>query len=98
MPALKNWHGAGKTLAIFSSGSVAAQQLFFTYVQIASANTYSATEDLNPLLSAYYDTVNAGPKQVEASYTKIAAELDIVPARVLFLSDNILGKFGIGSV
>jgi len=29
-PALKRWHDAGKIIAIYSSGSIAAQKVFFS--------------------------------------------------------------------
>jgi len=46
-PALERWHAAGKTIAIFSSGSVQAQRNLFV-------NTTAG--DLSPFLSAYFDT------------------------------------------
>lgn len=96
-------------VAIYSSGSVAAQQLFFEHVadpdakgqqQPTSATSSSSKEqeveadntqpqDRRAAVSAWFDTVNAGPKQVAASYTTIAAELGREPAEVLFLSDNV---------
>jgi len=90
-PKLKEWRAAGKQLAIFSSGSVFAQKLFFTYVAIGDGQG-SRAEDLNPLLSAYFDTVNAGPKIVAPSYSKIADELGRKPDSILFLSDNVKGE------
>jgi enolase-phosphatase E1 len=76
-PALYRWHGAGRTLAIYSSGSIAAQRLIFAH---------STAGDLTPLLTAYFDTTT-GPKRDPASYTAIAASLGLVPGQVLFLSD-----------
>jgi enolase-phosphatase E1 len=92
-PTLKKWHSTGLAIVIFSSGSVAAQQLFFTYVQ--QKDSVAATEDLNPLLKGYYDTVNAGPKHSPSSYEKIASTLGLEVARILFLSDNVKGTYGI---
>jgi enolase-phosphatase E1 len=71
---LRRWHAAGHRLAVYSSGSVAAQQLFFRH---------SDAGDLAPLFSAWYDT-EIGPKRSPESYTKIAAALGGPP---MFLSD-----------
>lgn len=71
------WHAAGLRLYVYSSGSVAAQKLFFGY---------SEAGDLTPLFSGYFDTTN-GPKREAASYAKIAAAIGDEPGHVLFLSD-----------
>lgn len=76
-PALERWHGAGKTIAIFSSGSVQAQRNLF-------ANTTAG--DLSPFLSGYFDTTT-GPKRDANSYRTIAAALQKQPATILFVSD-----------
>jgi enolase-phosphatase E1 len=97
---LKSWRQSnGLTLAIFSSGSVEAQNLFFTYICTHTATgaeheqiTTQQTEDLNPLFSANFDTVNAGPKMEKESYEKIAGEMGKRVVEVLFLSDNVNGK------
>ena len=75
--ALARWHEAGATLAIFSSGSVRAQQLLFRHTDAG---------DLTPQLTAYFDTTT-GAKNAPTAYTAIAATLDIPPGEVLFLSD-----------
>jgi len=68
---------------IYSSGSVPAQKLLFQY-------TNSTPADLRPLISNYFDTVNAGPKTAKQSYETIAATLPEVSIhRWLFLSDNV---------
>jgi enolase-phosphatase E1 len=76
-PALARWHGQGRDVAIFSSGSVQAQQSLF-------AN--STAGDLGPFIRAYFDTTT-GPKTAATSYERIAAALQRPPAHVLFLSD-----------
>lgn len=76
-PALYQWHASGRTLAIYSSGSVAAQRLIFGH---------STAGDLTPLLAAYFDTTT-GAKRDQASYTAIAASLGLAPGQILFLSD-----------
>ncbi|KZF19193.1 2,3-diketo-5-methylthio-1-phosphopentane phosphatase [Xylona heveae TC161] len=47
------------------------------------------TEDLTPLLSAYYDTTTAGYKAESSSYTYISRDLDLAPEEILFLSDSV---------
>lgn len=46
-----------------------------------------STRNLNPSISAYFDTTNAGLKASAASYNTIAKSLDIDASKVLFLSD-----------
>ncbi|ABB58024.1 acireductone synthase [Synechococcus elongatus] len=77
LPAFQRWQAAGLAIAIFSSGSVQAQQLLFGY---------SEAGDLSPHLSGYFDT-RTGPKREAASYGAIAAQLGKAPAQVLFVSD-----------
>ena len=89
VPTLRAWKAAGKTLAIFSSGSVQAQLQFFSYVKEGP----NATIDIKPLFSAHYDTVNAGPKTHAASYTKICSELGYSEQKVAFLTDNVKGMY-----
>lgn len=76
---LKEWHAAGLALYVFSSGSVQAQRLLFTYTEFG---------DLTPLFSGYFDT-RTGPKQVSDSYRDIARQIGLPPAAVLFLSDVV---------
>ncbi|WP_111656524.1 acireductone synthase [Isoalcanivorax indicus] len=74
---LRRWHDSGLALYVYSSGSVAAQKLFFGY---------SETGDLTPLFTGYFDTTT-GPKQSADSYRKIAEEIGIPAELILFLSD-----------
>lgn len=76
--ALRQWHGAGKKLYVYSSGSVPAQKLIFGH---------TAFGDLTPLFSGYFDTTT-GPKKEAESYRKIARAIGVDPQRVLFLSDS----------
>lgn len=78
-PALARWQDEGKTIAIFSSGSIQAQRNLF-------ANTTAG--DLSPFLSGYFDTTT-GPKRDAASYRRIAAALARAPQDVLFVSDVV---------
>lgn len=74
---LRAWHALGLQLRIYSSGSVHAQQLFFSH---------TTAGDLTPLLAGYYDTTT-GPKREAASYAAIAADAGLAAEKVLFLSD-----------
>lgn len=56
---LKKWHDIGLTLAVYSSGSIAAQKLLL-------GNTSAG--DLTSLFSAYFDTTTGSKKESE-SYT-----------------------------
>lgn len=76
---LQAWHAKGIKLYIYSSGSVAAQQLLFKY---------SDAGDLTPLLSGYFDT-HIGAKRELASYAAILQQLQLPPTQVLFLSDVV---------
>ena len=77
--ALQRWHAAGERMAVYSSGSVPAQKLFFGH---------SDTGDLTGLFSAWFDT-EIGGKREAASYTRIAEALQVAPAELLFLSDVV---------
>ncbi len=76
-PALRRWRAAGLRLAVYSSGSVAAQRLIFRH---------STAGDLSPLFEGHFDTTT-GPKRDAASYAAIAAALAVLPGALLFLSD-----------
>lgn len=77
--ALRRWHVAGHHMAVYSSGSVPAQQLFFGY---------SEAGDLRPLFCAWFDTEVGGKREVE-SYRRICSELQRPAADILFLSDVV---------
>ena len=77
LPKWKLWKKQGKTLGIYSSGSVPAQKLLFGY---------SIAGDLNSYLSAYFDT-KIGHKRDQQSYRNIAKAIKVPPSDVLFLSD-----------
>ncbi|WP_373531930.1 acireductone synthase [Vampirovibrio sp.] len=75
--ALQNWKRKGIGLGIYSSGSVQAQKLLFAH---------SVAGNLTPMFGHYFDT-QVGAKQEVASYQNIAAQLNLPPIEVLFLSD-----------
>jgi enolase-phosphatase E1 len=74
---LRDWASAGIPVRIYSSGSVAAQKLFFAHTEAG---------DLTGLLSGYYDTT-IGSKRESASYRAIAQDVQVTPEELLFLSD-----------
>ncbi|WP_329743120.1 acireductone synthase [Dyella sp. A6] len=76
---LRAWRAEGLRLYVYSSGSVAAQKLFFRY---------STAGDLTPLFAGYFDTVT-GPKRETGSYDRIASAIDEQPGHLLFLSDIV---------
>lgn len=77
--ALRAWHAGGQRLAVYSSGSVPAQKLFFGH---------SDAGDLTGLFDAWFDT-GVGHKREAGSYRAIARALQREPGEVLFLSDVV---------
>lgn len=77
--AFHRWTESGRRIAIFSSGSVLAQQLLFGR---------SSAGDLSPFLSGYFDTA-VGAKDEPESYRRIVAALSVHPPRTLFVSDVV---------
>jgi enolase-phosphatase E1 len=76
--AFARWSKQGR-IAIYSSGSAEAQQLFFRH---------SNRGDLTPTISGYFDT-RTGPKPASASYAAIAAEMKVASGDMLFFSDVV---------
>ena len=76
---LQEWKAQGVDLYIYSSGSVAAQKLFFGY---------SEAGDLSRLFSGHFDT-ETGAKREADSYRRIADSIGRPPGEVLFLSDTV---------
>ena len=76
---LRRWHAAGLPLYVYSSGSVAAQKLFFGF---------SDAGDLGALFAGHFDTEIGGKREAD-SYRRITAALGAAPAQILFLSDVV---------
>ncbi|MEO5813398.1 MAG: acireductone synthase [Rhodanobacter sp.] len=76
---LREWRAEGLRLYVYSSGSIAAQQLFFHY---------SEAGDLSPLFAGYFDTTT-GHKREPASYQRITEAVGEQPEHILFLSDVV---------
>lgn len=77
--SLRAWHAAGHRMAVYSSGSVAAQKLFFGN---------SDAGDLLPLFCEFFDT-GIGHKRDADSYRLIADRVDRSPQDIVFLSDVV---------
>jgi len=75
--ALKRWAAVGMPVYVYSSGSIAAQKLYFAH---------TAGGDLTPCLAGYFDTTT-GPKQEAESYRRIASAIGRPAADLVFLSD-----------
>jgi enolase-phosphatase E1 len=76
---LLQWHESEIPLFVYSSGSVPAQKLFFTYSQKG---------DVTGLFTNYFDT-EMGGKRESSSYRTIASHIKIAAEQILFLSDIV---------
>ena len=74
---LRDWHGAGLRLYVYSSGSVHAQKLLFGHTEYG---------DLTPVFSGFFDTRIGGKRERDA-YRAIVSEIGLPPGEILFLSD-----------
>jgi len=74
---LQLWKKQGLPLYVYSSGSIFAQKLFFTYNEAG---------DILSLFSGHFDTT-IGAKKDAGSYQKIAFSLNTMPENILFFSD-----------
>ncbi len=77
--SLRRWADQGLVLAVYSSGSVAAQQLLYGH---------SSGGDLRPLFQHWFDT-RIGGKKAPQSYEAIADLMETDPQRILFISDSL---------
>lgn len=75
--AFERWTNEGNTIAIYSSGSILAQQLLFRHTDHG---------DLTPLISHHFDT-NIGQKREPESYRQITDALGKDAVDVRFFSD-----------
>jgi enolase-phosphatase E1 len=73
----ERWRKDGVKISIFSSGSVLAQQLLFAHTEAGDLTTYIAD---------YFDTT-VGAKGDAESYRRIADNLNLPAAEILFISD-----------
>ncbi|KAI8902970.1 HAD-like domain-containing protein [Globomyces pollinis-pini] len=77
--AFKAWKSNGKSVYIYSSGSVGAQKLLFEH---------SDQGNLLEYIDGHFDTA-IGPKVAQSSYEAIAKEIGADSKSILFLSDAI---------
>lgn len=77
--ALQRWQAQGLVLAVYSSGSVPAQQLLYGH---------SEAGDLRPCFQHWFDT-RSGSKLEAGSYSGIAAAMGVPTQQVLFISDAL---------
>ncbi len=78
IPTIKKWRKSGIDVRIYSSGSIAAQKLFFGHL--------AGEGDCLGLFTGHYDTTIGGKKESE-SYRRVAADWGLAPAEILFVSD-----------
>lgn len=78
IPAIRRWREAGIDVRIYSSGSIAAQKLFFGHLE----NHGNCLE----LLTGHYDTTSGGKKE-SPSYINVTSAWGIAPSEVIFISD-----------
>jgi enolase-phosphatase E1 len=74
---LREWKARGLQLFVYSSGSVAAQKLFFGHTEAG---------DLASLFDGWFDT-EVGGKRERGSYLRIAGAIGLPPPGIVFLSD-----------
>jgi len=75
---LRRAHAEGIPLYVYSSGSVGAQKLYFSY---------SDYGDILDWFDGFFDTTT-GPKNEAASYCEIADQIGRPAARIAFFSDS----------
>jgi enolase-phosphatase E1 len=75
--ALRRWSERSLPVHVYSSGSIAAQRLYFGHTSFG---------DLSALLTGHFDTTT-GPKQDAQSYRRIADAIRVPPDELTFFSD-----------
>ncbi|GIW98348.1 MAG: enolase-phosphatase E1 [Pirellulaceae bacterium] len=78
LPAIDRWRQAGIDVRIYSSGSIAAQKLFFGHIE--------GVGNCLDRFSGHYDTTIGGKKE-STSYRRIAADWGLPAEEILFISD-----------
>jgi enolase-phosphatase E1 len=78
-PAFARWRRQNRLICIYSSGSALAQKLLFAH---------TTAGDLTDYICRYFDTT-IGHKIEADSYRRIAEELLLPPAEIVFISDAI---------
>ena len=78
LPAIRQWCSLGIDVRIYSSGSIAAQKLFFGHVAEAG--------NCLDLFTGHYDTTSGSKKEPD-SYRAIADDWGLPEGDILFISD-----------
>lgn len=78
IPSIRKWRSAGFDVRIYSSGSIAAQKLFFGHVD--------GVGNCLDLFTGHYDTTIGGKKEPN-SYARVATDWGLQPNEILFISD-----------
>lgn len=78
LPAIESWRAKNIDIRIYSSGSIAAQKLFFGHIADRANCLY--------LFSGHYDTT-IGSKRESASYQRVASDWGLPAEEILFISD-----------
>lgn len=76
---IRKWKADGRDVRIYSSGSIAAQKLFFGH---------SIAGDLLDQFNGHYDTTSGNKREAE-SYRTISEQFDCDPAQIVFISDVV---------
>jgi len=75
---IKRWRQSGLDVRIYSSGSIAAQKLFFGHID--------GLGNCLDLFTGNYDTT-IGSKREATSYQRVAADWGLQPDEIIFVSD-----------
>lgn len=75
---IKSWRGSGLDVRIYSSGSIAAQKLFFGHID--------GLGNCLDLFTGHYDTT-IGSKREASSYKRVAEDWGLQPNEIVFISD-----------
>ena len=75
---IKRWRQCGLDIRIYSSGSIAAQKLFFGHID--------GLGNCLDLFTGHYDTT-IGSKREASSFQRVAADWGLQPAEIIFVSD-----------
>lgn len=78
-PAFARWREQNKAICVYSSGSALAQKLLFAHTNAG---------DLTNYICHYFDTT-IGHKTEVGSYRRIAEELRLASAEIVFVSDVV---------
>lgn len=78
LPAIRHWRALDLDVRIYSSGSIAAQKLFFGHI--------AEVGNCLDLFTGHYDTTS-GSKREPDSYRSIARDWGLPAGKILFISD-----------